>query len=311
MEVAHAIRAFLTHCKVEKNLSSKTLKAYSTDLNQFGLFLSKKSVAEITKITKDDLKEYAGCLADFSPRTARRKVATLKAFFSHHEFEENISTSPFRKVKLSIKLPVALPKVISLPQVEKMLFAAYEEKIEEEKASHAYKQAVRSIAVLELLFATGIRVAELCSLSANDVNADFSLITVMGKGSKERRIPIANQAVRAALMLYYKCFKKEITTFFFINRLRHRLSEQSVRYMVARYARKAEISQRVTPHVLRHTLATLLLEKDVDIRYIQHILGHSSISVTQIYTHVNDKKKYEILSIKHPRNEVVVERNVG
>jgi integrase/recombinase XerD len=299
------------HCKVEKNLSSKTLKAYSIDLSQFLLFLKERNRAEIAEVKKDEVKEYANCLTAFAPRTMRRKVATLKAFFNHHEFEENISTNPFRKVKLAIKLPKILPKVINLPQVEKILSVAYQERLEVSKTSHAYKRVARNIAVLELLFATGIRVAELCSLTVSDVSADYSLITVVGKGSKERRIPIANQAVKTALRLYRACFKKETITSFFVNRLHHRLSEQSVRYMVAHYARRAKISQRITPHVFRHTFATLLLEKDVDIRYIQHMLGHSSISVTQIYTHVNDKKKYEILSMKHPRNEVMIERNVG
>jgi integrase/recombinase XerD len=306
MEVTQAINAFLTHCKVEKNLSPKTLKAYGIDLNQFSLFLREKNIAEVTNITKGEIKEYAGCLTAFSPSTMRRKIATLKAFFNHHEFEENIAASPLRKVKLSVKLPKALPKVMNLPQVEKILSAAYKEQQELRKNSFAYKRAVRNVAVLELLFATGIRVAELCSLTVDSVSADFSLIAVVGKGSRERRIPIANQAVRAALMLYHKCFKNEVAASFFVNRLHHRLSEQSVRHMVAYYARKAKISQRITPHVFRHTFATLLLEKDVDIRYIQHILGHSSISVTQLYTHVNDKKKYEILCVKHPRNEVVV-----
>lgn len=311
MEVGDAIKIFLVHCKVERNLSPKTLKAYSSDLRQFFLFLQELKRDSAAEVSKDDVKEYASRLSVFAPRTVRRKVATLKAFFSHHEFEENISTNPFRRVKLAVKLPKVLPKVMSLPQVERIFSVAYADKQEAEEASATYRRAVRSIAVLELLFATGIRVAELCSLTVDDVSADYSLITVLGKGSKERRIPITNPTVRAALMLYHACFKREISTSFFVNRLHHRLSEQSVRYMVAHYARMANISQRVTPHVFRHTFATLLLEKDVDIRYIQHILGHSSISVTQIYTHVNDKKKYEILSMKHPRNEVMVGGGVG
>lgn len=307
MQITQAIEDFLIQCKVGKNLSPKTLKAYSIDLKQFSMFLQESCIIEIEEVDKNQLKAYAVVISSFAPRTIKRKIATLKAFFSYHEFEENILTNPFRKVRLSVKLAKSLPKVMTLKQIEAILSVAYQDMLSQKKVSiYTRKKLVRDVAVLELLFATGIRVAELCSLTLGNVDSNFEVIKVVGKGSKERTIPITNSAVQSALKSYYKCFKEEMQASFFVNRLQHRLSEQSVRYMVAHYAKKAKISQRITPHVFRHTFATLLLEKDVDIRYIQHILGHSSISVTQIYTHVNDKKKHEILSVKHPRNEVVV-----
>jgi integrase/recombinase XerD len=305
MRLVEAINSFLFHCKIEKGLSTKTLKAYNTDLNQFLDFTSSKAIQDLASVDKFVLKEYAQHTSNLAPRSIKRKLATLKAFLSFHEFEENILTNPFHKVKLSIKLPKQLPKVMTIRQIEDILKAAYKSK---EKIaninSYSYFEKNRDIAVLELLFATGIRVSELCTLQISQISKEFNMINVTGKGNKERIIPIVNKNVQAALKQYYKLFSSKITSNFFINRLSNRLSEQSVRFMVRKYANQAKIPANITPHVFRHSFATLLLEKDVDIRYIQNLLGHSSINTTQIYTHVNSKKKTQILSLKHPRNQI-------
>jgi integrase/recombinase XerD len=147
------------------------------------------------------------------------------------------------------------------------------------------KVAQRNIAIIELLFATGLRVSELCSLKAEDVNLDDGSIRIMGKGSKERILQIGNLEVLTALRQYKDAYLPLIneTGFFFINRLRLRLAEQSVRLLIRSLCNQAGISLHITPHMFRHSFATLLLEEDVDIRYIQHMLGHSSIQTTQIY----------------------------
>lgn len=300
-----AIKNFLFHCEVEKKLNDKTLKAYQIDLRQFESFLLSERVWYLESIGKEEIRSYLHGLSGFAPKTIKRKTATAKAFFNYHEFEESIINNPFRKVKSSVKIPVQLPKVMTLDQVGSMLAIAYSDK-ENERSVHRYVYAekIRDVAVLELLFATGIRVSELCCLRLENMASDYSTIMVEGKGNKERIIPIPNQEVKMALDAYYKEFKSVIGEYFFVNRLKKRLSTQSVRYMVRQYRKKANISMNVTPHVFRHSFATLLLEQDVDIRYIQSILGHSSISTTQIYTHVNSKKKSEILAQKHPRNMV-------
>jgi len=156
------------------------------------------------------------------------------------------------------------------------------------------------------LFGTGIRVSELCSLSKEIINDDFALIKVNGKGRKERTIQISNDEIKETLKCYYLLFKDKIekSNYFFINRLGNRLSEQSVRLMIRKYRLQCDITKNITPHIFRHSFATLLLENDVDIKYIQAILGHSSIVTTQIYTHVNSEKQSEILHLKHPRNEL-------
>ncbi len=132
----------------------------------------------------------------------------------------------------------------------------------------------------------------------------------MEKAAKERIIQLGNQEVISALVLYQETFKKdiEICGYFFVNRLHHKLSDQSVRFMINHYAELAGISQHITPHMFRHSFATLLLEQDVDIRYIQRMLGHSSISTTEIYTHVSSTKQKDILTNKHPRNQMNVNK---
>lgn len=297
---------FLFHCEIEKKLTEKTIKAYQTDLSQFAKFLQ---AHEIEQVKKEELKQYLLELSKYSSRTMKRKVATLKAFYSYLEFEEKIEINPFRKVRVNIKLEQILPETLTISEITSMLKVAYLERSKiKREGSYAYKEKTRNIAILELLVASGMRVSELCSLRSYNVNADFTSVKIMGKGKKERIIPITNKATQLSLMENYQLFKEEIraTSFVFINRFGRGLSEQSVRFMVRRYASLANIQRKVTPHLFRHSFATLLLEGDVDIRYIQHLLGHSSINVTQIYAHVNEKKKKELLTLKNPRNLMVI-----
>ncbi|KAB8151419.1 tyrosine-type recombinase/integrase [Kordia sp. TARA_039_SRF] len=298
------ISYFLFHCEIEKKLSPKTLKAYEADLRQFDTFLKLDAIA---CITKEDLKLYLEMLSKYASRTMKRKVATLKTFFSFLEFEEAIDQNPFHKVRVKIKLEKLLPKVMSISELNTILAHAYLEKEAIPiKNTYQCKEATRNIAVLELLLATGIRVSELCSLRIENIGTDFETIRILGKGNKERNVPITNKATQTALQNNYLAFKDIIdaTSYFFINRFGNPLSAQSVRLLVKKFANKASIQRTITPHMFRHSFATLLLEEDVDIRYIQHFLGHSSINVTQMYAHVNEKKKTELLMMKNPRNFV-------
>ena len=157
---------------------------------------------------------------------------------------------------------------------------------------------------MELLFSTGIRVSELCHVRDTELNLKDCYVRIYGKGAKERILQIGNPDVLHILHVYRSLFHEEITNsgFFFINRLGHPLSEQSVRLLLLHYEKTLNLPQHITPHMFRHTFATQLLEEDVDIRYIQHILGHSSITTTQIYTHISSNKQKEILCQKNPRN---------
>lgn len=172
------------------------------------------------------------------------------------------------------------------------------------KTKFQQRNALRDAAVVELLFATGMRISELCYLGINDINLDNGTILIFGKGSKERMLQIGNVEVINILKEYHADFLRECENCgnFFANQSGNPLSDQTVRRMINKYTELASINLRITPHMFRHTFATSLLDADVDIRYIQEMLGHSSINITEIYTHVATAKQKDILSAKHPRN---------
>lgn len=298
--------SYLDFCLYQKNLNEKTLKAYGIDLRQFAEYIHSSRHEPTRAVLTDFINELH---KKYKPKSAKRKIASVKAFFAFLEYEEIISESPFAKIKVKFKEPYLLPRTIPLKTIEMIFSVAYREAHEIEKCSTCQSvAALRDIAVLELLFATGVRVSELCNLRVADIDLDQGNIKIYGKGAKERMVQIANVQVLEALRQYYQAFQTDIDTsgYFFVNRLHHRLSEQSVRFMINKYVAKCNLSGHVTPHMFRHSFATLLLEEDVDIRYIQELLGHSSITTTQIYTHVATAKKREIITLKHPRNKISV-----
>lgn len=306
MELKTLIEKYLNYCELQKGLNLKTIKAYRIDLEQFNTF-SKNQKEYSEKVAICNFVE--SLHSNYKPKSIKRKIATLKAFYEYLACEEFISDNPFNKIHLKIKEPIILPKIIPERVLTKILNAAYQT-LEECKTVYSKRCVIRDIAVLELLFATGLRVSELCNLKAEDVNLSDSYIKTFGKGSKERIIQICTPDVLTALKRYKKCFKAKIdnTGYFFVNRLSNRLSDQSVRFMINKYVNQISSPVHVTPHMFRHTFATMLLESDVDIRYIQQILGHSSITTTEIYTHVSTAKQKQILKRKHPRQKLNVSK---
>ena len=305
MKLEEVIKDFKFHCKFERNLSNKTMEAYSIDLNQFEQFKDYKNL-DINEFDKHKLKDYIQSLyeLDFKAKTIKRKIAVLKAFFTYLEFDEIILVSPFRKMRISIKEPTTLPQTIELKEIVKILKFLY--KIKEsfnDKNLYSYKVIVRDISVIESLFSTGMRVSELCNIKLNNINLQAGIIKIKGKGDKERIIQICDNEAKKVLKEYFELFSEQIkkTKCFLINRLDKQISEQSVRLMIKKYQKISGIDKHITPHMFRHSFATLLLEEGVDVRYIQHMLGHSSISTTQIYTKVNMKQQKKILNSKHPR----------
>ena len=300
------INNYLDYCKYQKNLNSKTLKAYTIDLMQF----VKLANEEEYELNRSGLSYYITLLhKKYKPKSVKRKIASIKAFCSYLEYEEILEGNPFTKMKVKFQEPFILPKTIPINVIQLLLKTSYCLSDQMKKVTvHQYNVTLRDVAVLELLFATGIRVSELCSLTVEDVGITEGTIKIYGKGSKERIVQIENAAVLAALKNYRNAFEKKIQDigYFFVNRLNQRLSEQSVRMMINKYVGLAGVSNHITPHMFRHSFATLLLEEDVDIRYIQKLLGHSSIVTTQIYTHVASSKQRDILALKHPRNKIQV-----
>lgn len=298
-----ALEDFIFHCKYEKGLSGKTLKAYQIDLSQLKEYLRIEfSTEKIEMVTKEMIKSYLQTISDYKYKTIKRKIASMKTFFAFYEFENETFINPFRKLKIRLKEPQVLPTVMCCNEVKRILNFLYQERMKNKKNDgYAYKSQTRNIAIVELLFATGIRVSELCQLQYKDIDLINGTIKVYGKGNKERIIQICSKEVISILKDYYAFFKPD--SYFFINRLGHEISPQSVRLLVRRCTNTLNLSKHITPHTFRHTFATLLLEEDVDIKYIQNLLGHSSIVTTQIYTHVNLSKQKKILSNKHPRNK--------
>lgn len=298
------ISEYLNYCEYRKQLNFKTIKAYKIDLNQYNSFcldisdpFSKKAVdSYITELFKH-----------YKSKSVKRKIASLKAFFHYLEYTEFLAQNPFDKLDVYFREAKLLPKTISFHSIQKFLSVLYAQKMQTVSA-YQFKCCLRDIAVIELLFATGIRISELCSLKPSDIDLENNTVLIYGKGSKERILQFGNCEVISALATYQSTFKADISAcgYFFVNKRKQKLSDQSVRFMINRYAALAEIEQHITPHMFRHSFATLLLEQDVDIRYIQKMLGHSSISTTEIYTHVSSAKQKDILVNKHPRNFMVV-----
>ena len=295
------IDEFLNYCRYHKKLSDKTIRAYKIDLSQYGVFSN-----ELSKQALWDYIEYLN--KKYKPKTAKRKLATLKAFIHFLLLQDLIDFNPFDKLETTIKEPLLLPKTIPLGVIAKLISFSYQQ-IVFAKSDYQIRSAVRNTAILELLFATGARVAEICTLRSDNVDLLGNSVKFYGKGSKERIIPIENFAVLSILRKYHSLFEKEIpdSGYFFVNKLGRRMTEQSIRNMINFYCKQCGVDMHITPHMFRHSFATLLLEEDVDIRYIQRMLGHSSITTTQIYTHVTSAKQKEILKTQHPRNKL----NIG
>lgn len=308
MTLKSLVGNYLGNCEWQNHLDKKTVKAYKIDLEQFILFMN--GIDDFYR--KDEVVRYIQHLnsLNFKVKTIKRKIASVKAFFSYLYYEGIIEVNPFYKIKLKIKEPLILPKTISLKDIEKLFEYIYLEKNNYAENSYKYKEIVRDIAVLEVLIGTGIRISELCNIKKENMNYINNEIKIYGKGAKERIIPIYNKDTVAALKIYEKVFYKEIrdSDYFFVNKRKNRLSSQSVRNMIKKYCKKINIDKNITPHMFRHTFATMLLDDDVDIRSIQMLLGHSSIITTQIYTHVRSNKKSQIMKNKNPRRRIMLNK---
>lgn len=291
------IAGYLETGEYEKQLSPDTIKAYRIDLQQFVDF------TESAWADKDMLNQYIKYLNQyFAPRSVKRKLASIRAFYHEMEVSGELEENPFDKLHIRIHSPQQLPRIIPEQIVQALLQSAYD------AYTQGGREVLRDILVLELLFSTGLRVSELCALSQDTfLLSDNGLrLLVKGKGRKERIIQITTPELLQLAQTYCDVFSKEIQeqgTILF-NRRGHPLSPQSVRRIINKYLNRIGVSNHVTPHMFRHTFATSLLEAGMDIRYIQSLLGHSSISTTQIYTHVTARQQTLLLAEKHPRGKM-------
>lgn len=295
--LSEIIDMFIKHCIIEKHLDEKTIKAYKTDLFQLREIINN---IPIVKLSKDDIREYLQKISHYSHKTIKRKIASLRAMLNYYECENESYINPMRRMQIRMREPFRLPEVMTIEEVGRIVADVRSCYGQDGRISHLLH--VRNIAIIELLFASGIRVSELCNLRMRDVDLSAGRIRIIGKRDKERIVDICQEATINSLTEWANMYKETNTDApFFISRLHNKLSPQSVRALVRQLRTHAGINKHITPHTFRHTYATLLLEEDVDITYIQHLLGHSSISTTQIYTHVNLQKQHEIILNKHPR----------
>ncbi len=300
-----SIKLFIDHCTYERRLNAKTIKAYTIDLTQWKSFvIGESEVYEVELVTKEHIKKYVESLSSRSTSTIRRKVASLKAYFNYLEFEEILIVNPVRKVKLRFKQDRKLPNVLTTGELASILTVAHTAVNKAAYESGAYKVALRNLAILELMISTGIRVSEVSAIRRLDVNPSYSTVKIRGKGSKERLIPITNVHVQHILRRHARNEKQSM--YLFENRMGKAMSTQSIRFMIQRYGRLARLARKVNPHDLRHSFATIMLEQQVDTRYIQQLLGHSSILTTQIYTSVSERMKSRALELGNPRNLIEV-----
>ena len=291
------IADYLETGEYEKQLSPDTIKAYRIDLRQFVDF------TEDAWADKDTLNQYIKYLNQhFAPRSVKRKLASVRAFYYEMEISGEIKENPFDKLHIRIHSPQQLPRIIPEQIVQALLQSAYD------AYAQGDREVLRDILVLELLFSTGLRVSELCALSQDTfLLSDSGLrLLVKGKGRKERIIQIATAELLQLVRTYCDAFSKEIQEqgAILFNRRGRPLSPQPVRRIINKYLNRIGASNHVTPHMFRHTFATSLLEAGMDIRYIQSLLGHSSISTTQIYTHVTARQQTLLLAEKHPRGKM-------
>ncbi|MFQ5857443.1 MAG: site-specific tyrosine recombinase XerD, partial [Anaerolineae bacterium] len=293
------IDAFLTYISVEKGYSDNTLAAYGNDLNQLANFLDSLSPrpTDWSQIDKDTLVNFMLDLKEreYSSATVARKVAAIKSFF-HFLFDDDVIEDDPTVSLDSPKAKKRLPKALSRRTVGLLL---------EAPTKNRSAKGLRDKALLELLYATGMRVSELVSLDVDDVNLASASVRCKGKGDKERILPLYEQAVKALEAyvdqgrLQYVRGPEEKALF--LNPRGTRLTRQGLWLIIKAYVEEANIDEEVTPHTLRHSFATHMLDGGAGLRELQQLLGHSNISTTQIYTHVSGDRLREVYDEAHPR----------
>lgn len=304
MSYKEQVKKYLEYCEFRKELDWNTLKAYRIDLRQFFEY-TREDIPD-----KEKIEDYITKLhKKFKQKTVKRKIASIKAYYNYLEEREFIKENPFRKIKVKFKESMILPRIIPREEIEQLLNYMY---AQENNIEKNYKYWLRDIAIIEVLFATGARVYEISNIREESVNLNSGLIKIMGKGGKERYIQVSSGEILDLLKKYYQYNAEAIkrSGFFFVNCRGNKFTEQSIRLMLKKYTRLAGIERNITPHMFRHSFATYLIEEEVDISYVQQILGHSSIKTTQIYIHIAARKQAEILREKHPRKRMNIVRQV-
>ena len=284
------ISTYLDYCKTHKRLSSHTLRAYKNDLMQFYHSDHDCVVSYIEYLTDSTIKT----------NTLRRKIASLKVFYSYLMTQNLITENPFNQLRFQYRTEKTLPKIIP-HNILKNLYVYLKQRVITSKTNFQRQKAERNLLIVSLLLSTGIRISELCHIQIKNINLQNQTLHILGKGKKERIIFLGDETTVLLLKTYLANYCKQSDKYLFPGKISQKpLTEQSVRLVLKTVREQMNLANSITPHMFRHSFATMLLDNDVDIRYIQQILGHSSISITQIYTHVSQSKQKEILTSYNP-----------
>ncbi len=292
------LKDFLHYLIVEKGLAENTIQSYRRDISAYLIFIEKKlQINDINHVTRVHIMQFLSCLKDEgkSARTIARHIASIRSFHHFLILDKIVDHDP--TVHIETPHPeLKLPKVLNTDEVDKLL----------NTPDLTTTLGLRDKAMLELMYATGMRVSELVNLNINDVHLSLGFVRCLGKGNKERIIPIGKMATEALKEYLEKARPKLInqknkTDSLFMNHHGQRLSRQGFWKILKQMAVKAGIEKELTPHTLRHSFATHLLENGADLRSVQELLGHSDISTTQIYTHVTKTRLKDVYNQFHPR----------
>ena len=290
--LAPSIQAYLNFCRVEKGLAANSLNSYQLDLKR----LSEKMGKPVTEIQAPDLASYVESLynAGLSARSIARHITTLRNFYRFLIQEGQLTSDPTEFLSQPRQW-TTLPKYLSRDELDRLIAAPPVEK----------STGIRDRAMLELLYATGLRVSELCQLTPSAVEREMGVLRVTGKGNKQRMVPFG-QAAGQALDLYLSSarpglLKGRASRHLFVTSRGRAMTRQSFWKLLRGYGLKAGISRALTPHVIRHSFATHLVEGGADLRSVQIMLGHADISTTQVYTHVAQRRLRETIEQHHPR----------
>lgn len=292
---------FLDYLRIEKNRSENTLRSYQTDLELLMEFLTNKGVSDWNKSTTDLIKEWVIDLKrkHISNTTIARRISSVKVFFGFLVKRNLIEINPTLKL-ISPKLNKVLPNVLGQKQAEQLLTQAANIEVEEE----IEEVRIRDYAILEVLYSTGIRVSELVGLNLEDINFSNLTLKVLGKGRKERIVPFgipARDAIDKYLDESRNKFNNKNINALFLGQRGNRLNVRQVRRILNKAMAQIENGKEISPHDLRHSAATHMLEAGADLRIVQELLGHSSLATTQKYTHVTIERLREVFANAHPR----------
>ena len=291
---------FLAYLKLERGLSRNTLEAYHTDLSQFGEFLAGRGVDPL-QVTGQDLASFVSSLAaggdnrrPAAPATLQRKIACLRSFYRHLRRDGILEVDPTSELRAP-RSRAKLPRVLTRDQVNRLI----------EQPKRSTPAGLRDGALLETMYACGLRASEAIGLEVADIDLDAGVLMARGKGSKERIVPIGRAAV-VALRRYIDQGRPRLVgiqdeAHVFVNIRGRALSRQGLYKIVQGHARSAGLDSRMSPHTLRHTFATHLLAGGCDLRSLQEMLGHADIGTTQIYTHLSDERLRDVYFEAHPR----------